>query len=537
MKKFYPPLFFGGLIILLSLTCNSCNKLDSNLPDLPEATSDYYKAQQDFSMILSKAVHDNKELRLFLKNEALRQFDYDNDVFYPFVKDQVVCGSETFRDILVKYSNESLLSEIEQTLPKLNILIPDWSWLGCFSVNSWDATDSAPVVTFIDGHEDVEVFENGKYIGNLPEEGFPDFPVLIIKSNERMTATPSTKGDDIKYGFIDDAFNNINTKVKRVYSEETVDGIPDISNFVPGSEINYRVKKAFDYFSTGEKRIYQRDYLYYNMTAENQQKPRYENIWETIYKFKFRTYDIEALTDDVFNGKNHDLDFEKALNHKEDYKKNDSAKSPAELRNIFYAEGNLELVFLIAIPSKGGIDTTEEAVSVSFKDVFAINYVNLRFRHKSGFGRDWYIYTLKPEAIVPRWCKVNLKIPRWDISTDSNTITITVTEIDETGTQEVEYSTSNKYASNFTSNLSGEGEVKGVKLKVGLGYNYNDVEESGTKEKYTRNQSGIDKLGQIKLEYLHPVILAKTTKNGIQGYEVNTHSSGNVDIMILPSSY
>ena len=132
-------------------------------------------------MILSKAVHDNKELRLFLKNEALRQFDYDNDVFYPFVKDQVVCGSETFRDILVKYSNESLLSEIEQTLPKLNILIPDWSWLGCFSVNSWDATDSDPVVTFIDGHEDVEVFENGKYIGNLPEEGFPDFPVLIIR--------------------------------------------------------------------------------------------------------------------------------------------------------------------------------------------------------------------------------------------------------------------------------------------------------------------------------------------------------------------
>lgn len=541
MKKFYPPLFFGGLIILLSLTCNSCNKLDSNLPDLPEATSDYYKAQQDFSMILSKAVHDNKELRLFLKNEALRQFDYDNDVFYPFVKDQVVCGSETFRDILVKYSNESLLSEIEQTLPKLNILIPDWSWLGCFSVNSWDATDSDPVVTFINGHEDVEVFENGKYIGNLPEEGFPDFPVLIIKSNERMTSTPSTKGDHIEYGFIDEAYNNLNgidTKVTRQYSEVTVDGVPDISDFVPASEINDRVKKAFDYFSNGERRIYQRDYLYYNMTKEGQQMPRYENVWETIYKFKFDKFSNDFFFDDKLDKTCYDLDKDKMLKHKEDYKKNNSPRTTDQLRKAFYAEGNLEIQFVINVPTKGGgTFKTTKAKSVSFGDVFAIKYVDLKFRHKTAFGRDWYVYTIKEEAILPKWCRADIKLPRWDISTDSNTLSIVITELDETGTSEISYTTKRSFTNNFKVDTSAEGTVDSIKLKLGLGYNYTDVNESSKTEKYTRTQGGIDNLGQAELEYLTPVLKKKATKNGVAGYEVETISSATVQLMILPTSY
>ena len=42
----------------------------------------------EFSRILSMAVEDNYDLRVFLKEEALRQFDKNYDIFYPFVKDK-----------------------------------------------------------------------------------------------------------------------------------------------------------------------------------------------------------------------------------------------------------------------------------------------------------------------------------------------------------------------------------------------------------------------------------------------------------------
>lgn len=48
------------------------------------------EAQSKFARILSKAVSGSVEVRRFLKDEALKQFDNDYDVFYPYVKNKVV---------------------------------------------------------------------------------------------------------------------------------------------------------------------------------------------------------------------------------------------------------------------------------------------------------------------------------------------------------------------------------------------------------------------------------------------------------------
>ena len=100
------------------------------------ATAD---AQLKFAKLLSQAASSNVEVRSFLKKEALAQFDNDYDIFYPMIKDKKVFGDQSFRDVLLSYCKEANeLSEIEQSLPLLNIMIPDLSLFWDFNAATWE---------------------------------------------------------------------------------------------------------------------------------------------------------------------------------------------------------------------------------------------------------------------------------------------------------------------------------------------------------------------------------------------------------------
>ena len=103
------------------------------------------EAQSKFARILSKAVSGSVEVRRFLKDEALKQFDNDYDVFYPYVKDKVVQGSQTFRDILLSYcDSDKELEQVEQA----GAQAPDqyqFLRLGYFCVDSKDSKPGALV--------------------------------------------------------------------------------------------------------------------------------------------------------------------------------------------------------------------------------------------------------------------------------------------------------------------------------------------------------------------------------------------------------
>lgn len=539
MRKFA----WGLTMIVFFISALSCSKTAS-----PKQKADVldnpFSAQKNFAQILSKAANESSALRLFIKSKALEQFDKDYDVFYPFVKDSEVEKGKTFRDLLLEFTDENTLSSIEEQLPKLTILVPEWSWMQSFSVKSWDASQEEIAVTYIDQDGSIACFNNGSYIGAMPDGSYPDFPVLIIKNNERITYSPATKGSPVQYSFVDEYFNNVNTKVEHRYTNETVDGTPDISNIVYANEIKFDASKMFDCFHADTNLCYQRDFLYYGMTEEGQNKVRRENVWEQIYKIKFRTYDIDFLYDDVgVREQNNGIcdvyyDFDKTnFDRVVNYKQNNSPLTPAEMRNYYYAEGNIELNFLILVPGKDGkVFTTTKPLSLSFGDVFAIDHLNLDYRHRTWFCRDWYVYTLdKKEAIKPKWYKAELDLPRWDISQNSGTITIAVTEFDEIGDSEIEYTARSVIAKNFKIEADATANTDTTTAKIGLGYNYSKTEESNIRVTYKRSQGGIDNLGQAELEYLHPIILEKYNVFSLfTYYKVRTISTGMVDIMMLP---
>ncbi len=533
------------MLTALAFVFFSCSKT-TNCESIP-SINDSYSAAETFSRILSRATYESKDLRLFIKNKALEQFDKDYDVFYPFVKDTKVAQGKTFREMLLQYTDEKTLCSIEKAIPKLTILVPDWSWLHCFSVNSWDAAEQDLAVTCVSQHGDISCYSNGDYVGAFSDNSVPNFPVLIIKSNERIIYTPPTKGGDAQYSFLDESFNNSSnteTKVEHEYTQVTLDGTPDISNFVPASETHCDADNMYHYFHGQGKTCYQRDYLYYGMTENGQEKNRLENVWEHIYKFRFKNWNTSELHDDIEkvleNGelKDKQIDFDYSC-FDQPLSCERREKSVSDLRKYFYAEGNIELLFLIAIPSKDStIFTTEKNISLSFGDVFAIDHVDLDYAHNTWFSHSKYVYTLnKFEAIKPKWYTCDIQLPRWDISKESGTITIVVSEIDENGSQDIKYTVKNIKATNFKGDGEASYSSNSFNSKIGLGYNDSETRESTIEASYKREHTRFQTFGKLELEYLHPILEEDTTRNGVTGYKVHTISNGTVEIMMLPKNF
>ena len=182
------------LLCIVTLICSlsACESDDnvsgvldakSNVSDLTISETD---AQKSFAKILSIAVAKNEALRTFLKSEAEKQYDKDYDVFYPFVKDKTVTDGKTLRDILVSYSSENEIATIEKNLPLLTVMIPDLASFGAFSINKWDTSDEQVAVTYAKDNDNSVFYAEGDSLLSLPKGDLPNFPFMVVKSNERM---------------------------------------------------------------------------------------------------------------------------------------------------------------------------------------------------------------------------------------------------------------------------------------------------------------------------------------------------------------
>ncbi len=137
MKK----IFYFFAVMALTATFVACEKNEishiinngSNNESINRIEMD--KAKKEFVLILSKAVSKNVDIRVFLKKEALKMIDNDYDVFYPLVKDQVISGDKTFRDVLKDFDLKSMLDDIERALPLLTIYVPNLP--SNFSADTW----------------------------------------------------------------------------------------------------------------------------------------------------------------------------------------------------------------------------------------------------------------------------------------------------------------------------------------------------------------------------------------------------------------
>ena len=531
------------LALLSFLILVSCSKNNYDVVGIERSIS-YEEAQTMFATILSKAVATNKQLRLFIKDTALKQFDKDYDVFYPYVKNEVVDNGKTFRELLLDYCDNDQLCQIEQTLPKLTILVPDWSWFGGSCAEEWNIEDNNPVYVGSEYNTANHIlFCNGEPALALSLGEFPSSPTLIVKENERMKVIGiHTKSGDLEYSFVDSAFDGsslIETK-GRVWHEEYID-LPyeTITDFVPRTDISQVLIEAYHEFDKDGYGVgCQRDYVYYSMTNANDTcgVPK-DYIRERLYRFRISKDAFSRVSDQTGDptlsepidivSRNHELSSDYLLNH-------------------IWSGGAFEFRFDIYIGTEGSPSVSSKAtipVSAAGSTVFDLTRVFRQYKNTTMIAKGESIYTFKAEDLVPKWVYPDgsVYLPRWEISKDSNNIYIVVNEYDSSeeisGTEEHTFTFSKNFG--WKVDLSAEGKLDSILVKSSLGINGGNNSQTSNKiqinTKYTKDK---DLVGSGDIPFAQRILDYETTKvingNEVRGFSVRPLSLGDISITLLP---
>lgn len=522
-------------LLICTLAATACKK-----EEVLKGPQDDEVSLDLFVSALSKAVYNSEELRVLLKTEALKTFDKDYDVFYPFVKDYKMSSGKTLKEILLQYEDEETLNRIESKYPLLNVFIPDWEWIGGFSCKTWDT--SKEFVTVCSGGEKQThtLFLNGGPVLQLNDDEIPSCPVLVVKENERLQVN-MTKSSSPSYSFKNPAYDNTGrTKAREWKERDFIFPVEGWNHFVPLSEIDNLLVEAYQEFNNGTNPdACQRDYVYYGMSTNNTDHGEYKPyIRERLYRFR-----INAASYNTISDQNEDPHLHETLT----IKGSKNAPSTQELYDMIWTRGSLAFQFDVIFGEEGeSIEhSANQFIITTFADqVYDLSKIHEKYKQQNLFAQGLYIYTFNPEDLVPKWVypEEPLYFSKWDIEKQSAQIKIVVTEIDESETIEDTIETSFEYAHNFGWNIDVGNVMPSDSIKVKLGFGLKGGNTTTTTNKETikiTTKKDSDRIGVPTLDYIMGVLENPTTMeiNGsiVAGYNVNDISSGSVSITILPT--
>lgn len=541
----------SGLLCITTLfSCtNETDKLlneQSQTQAISNELLDTSVAQKNFAQILSKAVYENEALRQFIKKEAIKQFDNDYDVFYPFVKDQKVEGEKTFRDILLNYTTEKELGLIEMSLPLLNIMIPDFSFIGAFCADKWDTSDNEVAVSYAVGNKYATMYAEGDSVANLEKNELPDFPFLVIKNNERMKVTVNTRSlNTSNYDFADEAFNgtlnqhNIQT---RATDWELYPTQESTEPYINKDDVDKSVIEAYNEFKINKKGV-DRDYIYYGLSNDKSTNGSLDtDMTEVLYKFKISPNAYSSISDpedgdpqlNIVNGEYGEI-VSKINELSQDY-----------ILNNIWTAGNFEFRFYIYVGKRDATSIAyKRTVTVSPQQLFQVDRIHVHKRHKTGFRHTKYTYSVSKNSLKPKWVdtkevtdsNIPITIEPWDLANQALNIHIAIEEFDNSHTVEKEYSFKTEYSNkiDFSAGINSGGvATKAIGYSLKLGYGFSTTTTRYEAMKITTQKSSND-LGSITLNFYDPIITSDQESNS-KGYKVYTYNSGSVELMILPHS-
>lgn len=498
-------------------------------------------ALSSFAQILSKAVGEDEVLRNFIKTDACRKFDKDYDVFYPFVKDRTLSDGRTFREaILSACDSEDELSKIETLCPKLTILVPDWSWIGSFNAHTWDTSNDEVLVGYAQEGERHSLYKDGKMYIELEAGEIPETVTLIVKENERMRYNGQTKAGEQAYEFASPVFDgekNVETKGRAWYDEDIYLSYETIGDFVPASEIDPLVVRAYQEFGNSYSGPgCQRDYVYYSMTKANDDHGVYNNyIRERFYRFKINPKGVKKLCDEANDptfkdeikteGKHHEL-------------------SEEQLLKEIWSTGAFEFQFSIY----RGLEGEKKATCIKKivcheigRNVFDVKRVHRRFKHNTLFAKGESVYTISIDDLVPKWVYPmgDVQLPEWEISENSNNLYIFAIEYDVSGSKTETVEREFSYSKNFSANASISGGDTNNNIKTSLGISGGLTSQKKEISKVVI-QTTLDSndLGEGNFSYGNVIIRSEETKligsNYVKGYNVKSFDFGAFSVVLLP---
>lgn len=528
------------LAAILLISCDK-NELDQSVQiedaSIEIAILDKTESQKEFAQLLSKAIFEHQALRALIKEEALKQFDKDYDVFYPLIKNKEVENGKTVRDLLLSYCDDKQkLSRIEETLPLLNIYVPDFSLFHDFNAENWDVSDNEIAVTPLTDNFERIFYGNGDSLFTLASQEIPGFPCLVVKDNDRLKIVNNNKTRSTlnfaDYEFIDSEFDgsikpDIESQNTTRWSPYDWDVDDEIVN--PSSVVS----DAFLHFGT-DPVYWQRDYIYYGMTKNNPKNGVFNpQIREFIHKIKIHPSVLSTISD-----------------QNDPYHTNVEVKSDnkdpltwAQIVDRIWTDGNFELRFYIYTGSRNGTSTLvpeSRMYNVSPKELFRINKVKHRIKGGGLFHRDRHTYWIDSmDDVEGVWHPLRdggLQLEQWDIANGSMSMTIRIEENDPSQTIERETTISTKYTNsqNFKIDVGLGGIIeKIVKLDLSFGSTNQSETNKVERTKWTTTLNS-DPMGTVTFYFSDPVIKGYQYYPGFDIYNGYSVGTGYIDIMLLP---
>lgn len=536
MKHLFKVSTFALLLCSAMISCQEDEKMPTEAVGNSSSIIKPLKvevAQKEFAKILSEAVYNSIEARAFLKEEALKQFDRDYDVFYPLVKNKKMENGQTFRELLLSYTDAKRLKQIEKTLPLLTMYVPDLSLFVDIKPQNWDITDEEIPVAFSNEEEGSVLFLNGDSVMTLERNEVPGYHLLLVKNNERLRVLPHSRaaGDDpeqLDYEFIDEAFDG--TVPLEMPIQTRVDNLPDDNaSYVNKDKINPLIVQAWE--TMKETPTLQRDYIYYGLTPTHQEGTLNMSVDEYLYRFQI---DPNAY-------------FRIADQNEDPRIKNESTKNKKveltreEIIRRLWTDGRFEIRFRFFTGEKNStaLNPSDLTFNPSPNDLFNIN-IKTDYRHSTMFRHSKYTYTIDPNELGRKWYYPrrdgkDARLPKWDISRQSLERYVLVYEVDESETYKETRTYSTTYNMGFKS--SAEGTFGAV--KVGLGVDASKVQTNTSSVEVTTNK-GDDYLGSLNLYFYDSIIvnereaLNKPLRRRKAGYKLKDISNGTVTVTMMP---
>lgn len=532
MKKYFVSLF---CIAAFCACTDQVNEFPSQ-PDgsqsktIVQAPLDQVTAQKKFAKALSKAVSNSLDVRKFLKAEAVAQFDNDYDIFYPLVKNKIVYDKQSLRDILLSYcKDENELVQIEQSLPLLNILVPDLSLFWDFNAEKWNVDDKEVSVICRDD-KDNTLYENGENIGKMTTGDIPDFPCLVVKNNERMkVSSVKTRSGEATYEFLNDAFDGSKRKLQTRHYEEDINLQPteDLEAYVNGSEIMSSVKDAWNEFKNVPN-AYQRDYIYYGITKENKPGTLNRYIREKLYRFRIAANAYSAINDPTQDPT------------LQDTQKNKGYLTNEEIIQKIWTDGNFEFHFKSYISGEDSKEAMEAKLTFTInpRDAFSLEKIHLKHKNSTAFRQSKNFYTVDAKNLRSKWIypeksdknadDLVFTLP-WDLYNKSLSIFMFVEEWDKGQTITQEKSVVSEFVNKADFSIEGSGSIGKVSLSTKLGYVFSHTKTVSNKATIQTTVES-DPLGTLYFQYNDPII-----RDEINGtYKLYNVSSGSVVATLLP---
>lgn len=143
-----------------------------------------YKVQA--AKILAKAVNE-EQVRILIKEEALKRFNGDYDVLFQQVQNKEVKNKKSLYSLLSELADSpQQFKEVSDNLPLLTIYVPTF-----FSAEKWNTATQIPIVAVRDEEDRLIAFnDKGESVELSPKEE-PNIPIVVVKLNDRVTNKPT----------------------------------------------------------------------------------------------------------------------------------------------------------------------------------------------------------------------------------------------------------------------------------------------------------------------------------------------------------